>query len=317
MGPLCQRVDDAGGQRGPCRVVASLHGMMLSLLVAQPTVVVAAVVCPVTGNGVPACGHTPKVGVLCATDASVLHPTQAELGMLLVQCKQRKFQAKSASKLQKYLLEHQIPAVIGPNASLYLTDHHHLVAALLRVNGALQNDQPQHGEKPNSKVYVCPTDDFSAAASTDDFWERMNETSNVYPYSAKGHLLRRFNEIPSNVGAISADDPFRSLSGWVRDSQAYIKCSSKTATSSACAGRTTNPPFLEFRWAAVLATVLEPKIGPSIYDTPVKQQVSKLASVLMNATRIVGREVYNDLPGYNHGDVPIKLVKLDKHGCEL
>ena len=120
----------------------------------------------------------------------------------------------------------------------------------------------------------------------------------------------------TQVGAITLDDPYRSLAEWVRDSHAFIKCTSDTAGLPQCSGGGSNPPFLEFVWANVLAAALQ---LPAIYATPVKAQVAPLTATLHKACDVVRRSDYSSLPHWNGGShgSPVELVHVGPDGCEV
>jgi hypothetical protein len=66
-----------------------------------------------------------------------LHPTQFAVGMLEVSSKSDKLAKKErAKKLDAYLrkVKHAEPVVIGPSGIKYITDHHHLAAALSKIS---------------------------------------------------------------------------------------------------------------------------------------------------------------------------------------
>eukprot|EP00729_Bicosta_minor_P006476 gene6476-256_t len=154
----------------------------------------------------PACSAGPSEGTLCTTTADTLRPTQASLGMLLVSCKTSHFNGKSSQKQASYLQDHVIPAVIGPEGTLFITDHHHLSRAVLNSNA------------PGSTVYVCPQRDFSRLAhNLTSFWSLMKKEKLVWMEDNTGAPLSSVKDIPSAVANIKLDDPYRTMSEWVRD----------------------------------------------------------------------------------------------------
>lgn len=251
------------------------------------------------------CSTGPKLGEICTAKATALHPTQESLGMLLVSCKTASLNGKSASKADKYLRGHPIPAVLGRTGGLYITDHHHLSRALL------------DSEHATMDVYVCPQVDFSNASSPMAFWTMMQSASLVYLKSNTGTPIA-VAAIPSTVGGITHDDPYRSLSEWVRDAYGYIKCKPSpdpTAAFPQCSGGGGNPPFLEFIWGDV---VREQYPLPGIYTASPAAQVSPLLSILQDSLVLVQEPKFAALPHFNSGaQKPTKNITIDPiTGCE-
>lgn len=262
------------------------------------------VLCDATPSDVPNCSSSPELGKVCQTSASTMHPTQASLGMLLISCKTAKMNGKSPSKMDSYLKSHQIPAVIGPDGGLYITDHHHLARSLLNSNYHDLN------------VFICPQIDFSSASSMESFWEMMTTNNLVYLKDNKGDNITS-QDIPNSVQAITLDDPFRSLSEYVRDSYGYIKCSDDTASLPQCAGGGGNPPFLEFVWGNLMRTKYL-SVVPNIYEDSVPEQIQPLLGLFPEALKYVMNPQFSHYPHYNDGSKqPADPVAVDSStGCE-
>ena len=146
-----------------------------------------------------------------------LHPTQLTVGMIVVQDKKKHLEGLSASDRQDFMKSHPMPAVIGPQKRLYITDHHHLGRAALEAGvktGFFQVDE-----------------DFSNC-TIETFWKEMNEHLWVHPLDENG-TRHVYAQIPTQLGKL-VDDVYRSLAGYVRDAGGY----DKTPTA-----------FAEFIWA--------------------------------------------------------------------
>jgi hypothetical protein len=62
-----------------------------------------------------------------------LHPTQLTVGFTVVRDKKKHLTALSASDQRSFMKDHPMPAVIGPQGRLYITDHHHLGRAAVEA----------------------------------------------------------------------------------------------------------------------------------------------------------------------------------------
>jgi hypothetical protein len=146
-----------------------------------------------------------------------LHPTQLTVGMIEVQDKRKHLTRMSPADRQEYLKAHPLPAVIGPQGRLYITDHHHLGRAALDAGV--------------SKAFFLVEADLSKC-TLDSFWEEMNEKLWVHPLDENG-VRHNYSTIPATLGKL-VDDMYRSLAGYVRDAGGF----DKTPTA-----------FAEFIWA--------------------------------------------------------------------
>jgi hypothetical protein len=113
--------------------------------------------------------------------------------------------------------EEFFPAVRGPGKKYFILDRHHAALALAR-------------DKAES-VQVGLVRDLSAL-SPSNFWVFLDHYSWMHCYDAKGKR-QKLDDIPKRFEDM-ADDPYRSLSGDLRDSGGYSKV---------------DVPFLEFLWA--------------------------------------------------------------------
>jgi hypothetical protein len=146
-----------------------------------------------------------------------LHPTQLTVGLIVVQDKKKHLQAMSSSDQRSFMKAHPMPAAIGPQGRIYITDHHHLGRAAL--------------DAAVTTAFVEIDEDFSKC-SIDAFWKEMNENQWVHPLDENG-VRHYYNTNPDGLGKL-IDDVYRSLAGYVRDEGGY----DKTPTA-----------FAEFVWA--------------------------------------------------------------------
>jgi hypothetical protein len=146
-----------------------------------------------------------------------LHPTQMTVGMIEVHDKRKHLRKLSHEERRDYLREHPIPAVLGPEDKLYLTDHHHL-------GRALHDEGIEHG-------FFLVEADFSMHAAA-AFWPRMEAAHWAHPIDEHGQR-RSSDLIPRHLEHL-VDDPYRSLAGYVRNAGGYLK---------------TAAAFAEFTWA--------------------------------------------------------------------
>jgi hypothetical protein len=146
-----------------------------------------------------------------------LRPTQLTVGMIVVQDKKKHLQSLSAADRQSFMKAHPMPAVLGPQGKLYITDHHHLGRAALDAGVA-------------SACFEV-LDDLSKC-TVEAFWKEMNQNLWVHPLDEYG-VRHYYAAIPDSLGKLS-DDIYRSLAGYVRDGGGF----DKTPTA-----------FAEFIWA--------------------------------------------------------------------
>ena len=247
----------------------------------------------------------------CVIDVKDLHPTQSAVGMDAVECKAAKITGKAkAGKLEKYLLDDKrwFPLVRGPGGVFYLTDHHHLSAAVW--NADIKNKKKE--------VYAYLIADWSDL-SDDTFWALMVEKHDTWLKNPAGDEITP-NQLPKNIGSMQ-DDPLRTLSAWVRGSCGYVKCDAPGAAkdddeltcedkfheSVTCAPATVY--FLEFAWGAYLGSDPEVKAAlagePSCsQQDPLNQecqdkQYDLMVKALPLAMRAAAAPAASQLAGYN------------------
>ncbi|MCX7049611.1 MAG: chromosome partitioning protein ParB [Candidatus Sumerlaeota bacterium] len=161
-----------------------------------------------------------KAGARCLVAIEKLHPTQFCVGYWETQQRAKKISKDSPKKLKDYIEKHLPKIVIGPGATPYLIDGHHLAVILLK------ND-------------IATTVEVEVAANMRDldkaeFWKQMKEQGWLYLYDGAGNGPLDPEKLPRTVRQLT-DDPYRSLSWEVRERGGYEK---------------TNVSFAEYKWAA-------------------------------------------------------------------
>jgi hypothetical protein len=146
-----------------------------------------------------------------------LHPTQLTVGMIEVKEKKNSLGKMKSDEQRKFMQSHPIPAVIGPEGKLYITDHHHLGRAALEAG---VEDGFFEVEADLSKL------------GEEEFWKEMDKRSLVHPLDEHG-VRHYYSAIPHHLEGL-VDDVYRSLAGYVRAAGGY----DKTPTA-----------FAEFVWA--------------------------------------------------------------------
>jgi hypothetical protein len=161
-----------------------------------------------------------------------LRPTQITIGLIEVALKRKALEALGKHEQRDFLAAHLIPAVLGPEERIFITDHHHLARAALEAGietGLLLIEAAMAQLEP--KV----------------FWHTMREQHWAHPIDEQGHA-QPCSAIPKHLIGLR-DDVYRSLAGVVRDAGGY----EKTPTA-----------FAEFVWAEFFRHRIV--IGPTAGD---------------------------------------------------
>jgi hypothetical protein len=146
-----------------------------------------------------------------------LHPTQLTVGMIEVQDKKKRLASLKPQEQRDFMQAHPMPAVKGPQGTLFITDHHHLGRAALDAKVA-------------TGFFLVEADLSKCTLET--FWKEMNENQWVHPLDENG-VRHYYATIPGRLDKL-VDDVYRSLAGYVRDAGGF----EKTPTA-----------FAEFIWA--------------------------------------------------------------------
>ncbi len=218
------------------------------------------------------------------TSTDVMRPTQCSVGYLEVDLKMQELRerAQKPGNLEKYLKGHPIPAVLGPDGRMYLTDHHHMGLALVKLADEWDASAEPAAANPYRACSFQIVKDLSTHhdLSMAQFFAKLEEHHLSHPYDGQG---QRVSAIPRYLSAL-VDDPYRSLAGLARKAGAYDKV---------------DVPFTEFLWA----DYFRDKVArPLICQAQLAQAIHQ-AVLLAHAPAAAG------LPGY-HGVQAAALPSL-------
>jgi hypothetical protein len=171
-----------------------------------------------------------------------LHPTQLTVGLIVVQDKKKHLSSLDPEDQRGFLKDHPMPAVIGPQGRLYITDHHHLGRAALDAG-------------VSTGFFLVEAD--LSKCSIEAFWKEMNENQWVHPLDENG-VRHFYSTIPARLDKL-ADDVYRSLAGYVRDNKGF----DKTPTA-----------FAEFIWADFFRRNIPVETVRSDFHTAVQAGIS-------------------------------------------
>jgi hypothetical protein len=171
-----------------------------------------------------------------------LHPTQLTVGMIVVEDKRKHLAGMKAADRQDFMKAHPMPAVLGPQGKLYITDHHHLGRA------ALEAGVPTGCFLVEADLSKC---------TLESFWKEMNENLWVHPLDENG-VRHCYSTLPDSLGKL-VDDVYRSLAGYVRDDGGF----DKTPTA-----------FAEFIWADFFRRNIAIETVRSDFQTAVQAGIS-------------------------------------------
>lgn len=221
------------------------------------------------------------------TSTDAMRPTQGAVGYLEVHLKIRELRERAASQgsLEKYLKGHPIPAVLGPDGRMYLTDHHHMGLALIRVAQEWDEDDKPAAKNPFRACCFQIIKDMSDRVdiSMRQFFLMMEAHNRCHPYDGSG---KRLEKLPQYLSEL-VDDPYRSLAGLARKAGAYDKV---------------DVPFTEFKWADFLRT----KVSQSLITE------EHIAVAIQQAVALANDASASKLPGFR-GIRPVQdLPTLDE-----
>ncbi|HEY1911539.1 MAG TPA: ParB-like protein [Vicinamibacterales bacterium] len=180
--------------------------------------------------------------VLTPVPIARLRPTQITVGLREVKEKRRSLRKRPTRKIGRFLGDHMIPVILGPNHRHYIIDHHHLSLALL--------------SEGIEQVLVTVIADLSML-EPEQFWIVLDHHSWVHPYDAQGRRVS-FAKIPKRVDQMK-DDPFRSLAGELRRAGGFAKDTT---------------PFSEFLWADFLRRRLDRQKVKAHFAASVRQAMT-------------------------------------------
>lgn len=170
-----------------------------------------------------------------------LHPTQMTHGAREVAQKVAQYRSLSGHDLKMAIAEKPVPVVLGPGEKPYVTDHHHVVAALHQLKKTV--------------VPVLLLADFSSLPVS-EFWLALEDRRWAYPYDEQG-CRRPFSEMRRYVWELP-DDEYRSLAAFARDAGAFTK---------------TSVPLEEFRWADLFRSRLPLPSGDEQFANALREAI--------------------------------------------
>jgi hypothetical protein len=197
------------------------------------------------------CHSDDPAGTHCTLQVEKLRPTQFAVGSIAVDCKADKISGKSKKRLKKYLKDpaREVPAVVGPDGNFYITDHHHLSTALYR---AKSKDWGDDDKVLHLKIIENHTGEDMRWG---DFWSEMQRLNRSYNYDNKGTPDMNFALLPTNVGGL-LNDPYRTLSRWVRESCGYVKLGKEQCAHIRTDHPHKAPYFMELYWGELFRKYL-------------------------------------------------------------
>ncbi len=165
-----------------------------------------------------------------------LRPTQIAVGQYLVKMKRKglRERERKPQELVDYILDNPIRVVAGPEAQIFIIDHHHLGCALL---------------KEGFKTAPVEVEADLSRLSMPEFWKEMEGRQWVHAVDGRGHA-QDISDIPARLSAMQ-DDPYRSLAGIVRLEGGFAK---------------TQTPYMEFQWADYFRPMIKLKALMADFD---------------------------------------------------
>ncbi|MEO5363021.1 MAG: ParB/Srx family N-terminal domain-containing protein [Magnetococcus sp. DMHC-8] len=253
--------------------------------------------------------HRLEVGDIFVLPVTEVRPTQFSIGLVSVDCKKRQVEEVFAKGQMDDFLRQEgrlVPVVLGPGGAYYITDHHHLSTAVWRA------DIPQD----RKHVYGFILHDWSDKDG-DHFWREMIEGNLTWLYDDKGDGPLNPYLLPRSIGDI-LNDPYRTLSRWLRDCGCYTKDSLKEKTHLVDVHQKYLPAsqakafFIEFRWANFLRANIKLELK--------KADFSMTCTTMPYSSLYLNKEVEALIKAF---DVVVSLigckqlqeVTYDKHGC--
>ncbi|MBF0448241.1 MAG: ParB/Srx family N-terminal domain-containing protein [Magnetococcales bacterium] len=281
---------------------------------------------------------------ICKISITKLHLTQYSVGQVAVACKIKQVddwvedyldenkEADNVSALNHFLEsdKNHIPLVRGPKGSLgegfYTTDHHHLGAAVWN-----SKTFKKLSDKKKAKVnFVGLIKADFKNESWPDFWQKMIDQDKVWPYDNRGERIAQerfkgeFGPYPADFGILydnDHNDPYRTLSRWVRESCLYLKAGNKQCGDIAKLSGITpkEADFMEFVWANYLRKKLPWPTETNIADENILLSLYSLSPAPVRdpeAKAWLTQHHYNPQDyGYHENGLYLYL-NFNKHSCE-
>ena len=173
-----------------------------------------------------------------------LRTTQITVGLREVKAKRRAWRDRNEShkSAAHFLGSHLVPVIRGPNDRLYVTDHHHLVRALM--------------DEGQDTVAVTAIADLRHLPK-ESFCFVLDNRGWMHPFDAAGRRCG-VDAIPRSITDL-VDDPFRSLAGELRLQGGYAKDTT---------------PFSEFLWADYLRHRMKAKAVIDDFDAALAEALT-------------------------------------------
>ncbi|MBC7386686.1 MAG: chromosome partitioning protein ParB [Cryobacterium sp.] len=187
----------------------------------------------------------------------LVRPTQATVGMRAVRERVEKLNSMDHDSLKHYLEKHPIPVVIAPSGRFYQIDHHHLALAALRAG--------------RESAFYRVAWDYGSLPTMTAFWAKMTENHLVWAEDEWGKPIPIPSGLPADVRDLR-DDPYRSLSAYVREMGGFEKSKIE---------------FAEFLWADFFRQRID--LGRSDRDFEIAVRIS---------TELAHSPEAKDLPGW-------------------
>jgi len=225
-------------------------------------------------------GNSPK-GDVCYMRADKARPTQLLYGRLASKCKSEIFEKlKHEDDIEAFLEENPVPAVVGLNGELFITDHHHLLRSYL--------DADLKTKSSDRVVKVNVIENWSNL-DENTFWSQMKANNYAYLYDSQGR--EDLKNLPTDVTGLK-NDPFRSLSYIVRVHGGYQK--SKTF-------------FAEFVWGNFFKSIAQFAELSKYSDKKAKEELGFVKNILKDALSVAHSSGASNLPGYSSEQGKMKL----------
>ena len=202
-------------------------------------------------------------------DARQLHPTQFSHGWREVVHKAAKINAMTPAEVKAYLIDKDVPVVIGPGGVPYMTDGHHTLRSLIESTAA---DKTTYG-------HILAN---WSALPAEEFWARMQANNYTYLQDAQGKLQPPAT-LPSSL-LVMQRDPYRGLAWGVMKANGFLERKGVF--------------FQEFRWA----DYFRDRIRWNDADDDAFDDAVKAACVLAQAPAAA------HLPGYRSTAVHPRII---------
>jgi len=259
-------------------------------------------------------------GTWCLIRPERVKPTQVYIGKVEMECTKAKIEGKSSSGLKNLLYDNEVPTVVGPNGTFYITDHHHFATALFQA--FLDFKRPMI----HRVLYACIQADYSTQTQP-RFWQTMVQQNLVFLQNEYGMNVS-VDSLPKNLKGM-VDNPYRTLSTWLRSSHAFIKCGQKqTIPLPQCKNQVAAIFYLECFWAKFIHAkfplnnypeypVIEPPLEDWVYSSNLQSQVEALQSIYVDAIKYAGSPAAHSMPGFNLSPdiLPPTPLQISPTGC--